>query len=100
MDTQLFVAALSRSGRLADDPRSPAGDGQGPGQQVGGSQLQKGTGNGKPAAQGEGKGKPAGKPAYKGKAPTRAGSAKPGAKPAIQGGKPAAKGNGAKRPVR
>lgn len=29
MDSQLFVAALSRPSRLADDPRSPAGDGQG-----------------------------------------------------------------------
>jgi len=73
-----------------------------------GSQLQKGSGNGKPSSQGTGQGagqsagksKPAGKPAHKGKAPTRAGSAKPGAKPATQGGKPAVKGSGAKRPAR
>lgn len=30
MDAQLFVAALSRPSRLADDPRSPAVDGQRP----------------------------------------------------------------------
>ncbi|WP_421246656.1 YgiQ family radical SAM protein [Aeromonas sanarellii] len=78
--------------------------GKGNGKPVG-VQLQKGSGNGKPAqgsGQGAAQGKAAGqgKPAHKGKAPTRAGSAKPGAKPATQGGKPAAKGNGAKRPVR
>ncbi|WP_323931579.1 YgiQ family radical SAM protein [Aeromonas caviae] len=65
-----------------------------------GSQLQKGSGNGKPSSQGtgQGAGQSAGKskPAHKGKAPSRAGTAKP----AAQGGKPAAKGNGAKRPAR
>ncbi|QXC30278.1 YgiQ family radical SAM protein [Aeromonas sp. FDAARGOS 1409] len=78
--------------------------GKGNGKPVG-VQLQKGSGNGKPAqgsGQGAAQGKAAGqgKPAHKGKAPTRAGSAKPGAKPATQGGKPAAKGGAAKRPAR
>ncbi|MFM4996870.1 YgiQ family radical SAM protein [Aeromonas sanarellii] len=78
--------------------------GKGNGKPVG-VQLQKGSGNGKPAqgsGQGAAQGKAAGqgKPAHKGKAPTRAGSAKPGAKPAAQGGKPAAKGNGVKRAAR
>ncbi|WP_339014171.1 YgiQ family radical SAM protein [Aeromonas popoffii] len=102
-------AAGQSNGRGNSAARSEAGAGHAPaiskhggkagnGKPVGG-QLQKGAGNGKPAAPDA---KPAGqgKPAHKGKAPTRAGSAKPGAKPASQGGKPAAKGNGAKRPAR
>ncbi|MBL0433843.1 YgiQ family radical SAM protein [Aeromonas hydrophila] len=94
-------AARSEAGAANAPAASRNGGKAGNGKPVG-SQLQKGAGNGKPAAQGASQGKSAGqgKPAHKGKAPTRVGSAKPGAKPATQGGKPAAKGNGAKRPAR
>ncbi|WP_425969016.1 YgiQ family radical SAM protein [Aeromonas dhakensis] len=96
-------AARSEAGAGNAPAASRNGGKAGNGKPVG-SQLQKGSGNGKSATQGAGQGaaqgKPAGKPAHKGKAPTRAGSAKPGAKPATQGGKSAAKGNGAKRPAR
>ncbi|MFM5112777.1 YgiQ family radical SAM protein [Aeromonas hydrophila] len=92
-------AARSEAGAGNAPAASRNGGKAGNGKPVG-SQLQKGSGNGKSAAQGVGQGasqgKPAGKPAHKGKAPTRAGSAKP----ATQGGKPATKGNGAKRPAR
>ncbi|AHV36027.1 YgiQ family radical SAM protein [Aeromonas hydrophila YL17] len=92
-------AARSEAGAANAPAASRNGGKAGNGKPVG-SQLQKGSGNGKSATQGAGQGaaqgKPAGKPAHKGKTPTRAGSAKP----ATQGGKPAAKGNGAKRPTR
>lgn len=93
------AAAASQGKARNDTPAASKGGKAGNGKPVG-SQLQKGSGNGKSAAQGAGQGtsqgKPAGKPVHKGKTPTRAGSAKP----AVQGGKPAAKGNGAKRPAR
>lgn len=92
-------AAASQGKARSDTPAASKGGKAGNGKPVG-SQLQKGSGNGKPAAQGAGQGasqgKPAGKPAHKGKAPSRAGTAKP----AAQGGKPAAKGGAAKRPAR
>ncbi|MFM5853963.1 YgiQ family radical SAM protein [Aeromonas rivipollensis] len=97
------VAAASQGKARNDTPAASKGGKAGNGKPVG-SQLQKGSGNGKPSSQGTGQGasqsagksKPAGKPAHKGKAPSRAGTAKP----AAQGGKPAAKGGTAKRPAR
>ncbi|MGL5390341.1 MAG: DUF3362 domain-containing protein, partial [Shewanella sp.] len=90
--------ALTRHSNINHQRGNGAGSKATGGKPVG-SQLQKGAGNGKPAAP-DAKPTGQGKPAHKGKAPTRAGSVKPGAKPAAQGGKPAAKGNGAKRPAR
>ncbi|WP_323974977.1 YgiQ family radical SAM protein [Aeromonas hydrophila] len=95
------VAAASQGKARNDTPAASKGGKAGNGKPVG-SQLQKGSGNGKSAAQGAGQGagqgKAAGqgKPAQNGKAPSRAGTAKP----AAQGGKPAAKGGAAKRPAR
>ncbi|MGL4507719.1 MAG: DUF3362 domain-containing protein, partial [Aeromonas sobria] len=91
-------AARSEAGAANAPAASKHGGKAGNGKPVG-SQLQKGAGNGKPAAP-DAKPTGQGKPAHKGKAPTRAGSVKPGTKPATPSGKPAANGSGAKRPVR